>query len=68
MQTKTDTRQRMTDQELAEVKQALLERKSDLWEVISEDVEDDAREEYQDLNKPFRIDLASRVNSLIWRR
>lgn len=68
MKTKTDTRQRMTDQELAEVKQALLERKSDLWEVISEDVEDDAREEYQDLNKPFRIDLASRANSLIWRR
>lgn len=44
----------MTDQELAEVKQMLLRRKSELWQEISEDIEEDARDEYQDLIQSIR--------------
>jgi hypothetical protein len=38
-------RRRMTDQEL-EVKQMLQRCKSALWQEISEDIEEDARDEY----------------------
>ena len=51
---KEETRRRMTDQELAEVKKSLLRRKSELWQEISEDIEDDARDEYQDLVQSIR--------------
>ena len=44
----------MTDQELAEIKQMLVRRKSELWQEISEDIEEDAREEYQDLIQSIR--------------
>jgi DnaK suppressor protein len=44
----------MTAQELEEVRQVLLRRKSELWQEISEDIEDDAREEYQDLVESIR--------------
>ena len=51
---KEKTRRRMTDEELVEVKQMLLRRKSGLWQEISEDIEEDAREEYQDLIQSIR--------------
>ncbi|MBT8366414.1 MAG: hypothetical protein KJP23_17085 [Deltaproteobacteria bacterium] len=54
MKKKQNARRRMTDQELDEVKQLLLERKSVLWQEISEDIEDDARDEYQDLIQSIR--------------
>ena len=54
MNQKDDTRRRMTDQELAEVRQMLQSRKSELWQEISEDIEADARDEYQDLIRSIR--------------
>jgi RNA polymerase-binding transcription factor DksA len=54
MKAKSDTKRPMTDEELAAAKQALLDRKNTLWDVISEDIEDDAREEYQDLIQSAR--------------
>jgi RNA polymerase-binding transcription factor DksA len=44
----------MTDQELAEIRQMLLKRKSELWQEISEDIEKDAREDYQELVQSIR--------------
>ena len=41
------TRRRLTAEELVNIKQNLLKRKSELWQEISEDIEDDAREDYQ---------------------
>jgi len=54
MKKSRDARRRMTDQELDEVKQMLLKRKSMLWQEISEDIEEDARGEYQDLIQSIR--------------
>jgi DnaK suppressor protein len=48
------TRRRLTAEELDKIKQNLLRRKSELWQEISEDIEDDAREEYQDLVQSIR--------------
>jgi len=47
-------RRRLTDQELGTVKQNLLDRKKMLFEEIREDIEEDAREEYQDLLQSLR--------------
>jgi DnaK suppressor protein len=49
-----NVRRRMTAEELEEVKQNLLKRKSELWQAISEDIEDDAREGYQELVESIR--------------
>lgn len=54
MKDKTGTRRRMTGQELQEVEHALLRRKSELWQEISEDIEKDARDEYQELVQSIR--------------
>jgi DnaK suppressor protein len=49
-----NARKRLTTEELTKIRQNLLRRKSDLWQEISEDIEDDAREEYQDLVQSIR--------------
>ena len=54
MKKKQDDRRRMTNQELEEVKKMLQRRKSALWQEISEDIEEDARDEYQELIQSIR--------------
>jgi DnaK suppressor protein len=49
-----NTRRRMTAEELERVRQNLLKRKGELWQEINEDIEDDAREEYQELVQSIR--------------
>ncbi|CAB1079535.1 hypothetical protein D1AOALGA4SA_7245 [Olavius algarvensis Delta 1 endosymbiont] len=44
----------MTAEEHAQIRQNLLRRKSELWQEISKDLEDDAREEYQELVQSIR--------------
>ena len=54
MNKKDEIKRRMAAQELAEVKQMLERRKSELWQEISEDIEEDARDQYQDLVQSIR--------------
>jgi DnaK suppressor protein len=54
MKKEHNDRKRMTAEELKEVKRNLLERKSELWQAISEDIENDARDDYQELVQSIR--------------
>ena len=49
MPAKSRERRRLTDKELGNVKKDLLERKRQLWDEISDDIDEDVREEHQEL-------------------
>ena len=70
MKKEKNTRRRMTAVELEKVKKNLIRRKSELWQEISEDIEDDAREEYQELVQSIRDEsdraLAELEETTIW--
>ena len=70
MKKEKNTKRRMTADELERVRQNLLKRKSELWQEISEDIENDAREEYQELVQSIRDDsnraLAELEETTLW--
>ena len=49
MTAKNQERRRLTDKELENIKKGLLERKRQLWDEISDDIDEDVREEHHEL-------------------
>jgi RNA polymerase-binding transcription factor DksA len=49
MPAKKQERRRLSDNELAAIKKDLLERKRQIWNEINDDIDEDIREEYQEL-------------------
>ena len=49
MTAKNIDRRSLTDQELGSIKSKLLERKRQLWNEINDDIDEDVREEHQEL-------------------
>ena len=49
MTSKKQERRRLSDHELETIKKDLLERKRQLWSEISDDIDEDVREEHQEL-------------------
>ena len=49
MPAKNKERRRLTDNELENIKEDLLVKNRCLWDEISDDIDDDVREEYQEL-------------------
>ncbi len=49
MSVKDSQRRRLTDKELENIKKDLLERKRQLWDEISDDIDEDVRAEHQEL-------------------
>jgi len=48
------TGRKMTPEEVEEIKQGLIERKRALWRQVADDLENDARDEYQELIQSIR--------------
>ncbi|MGD2186930.1 MAG: TraR/DksA C4-type zinc finger protein [Desulfobacterales bacterium] len=49
MTAKKQERRRLTDKELENIKKDLLERKRQMWDEISDDIDEDVRDEHQEL-------------------
>jgi DnaK suppressor protein len=49
MPAKNQKRRQLTDNELENIKKELIERKKQLWDEISDDIDEDVRDEYQEL-------------------
>jgi DnaK suppressor protein len=54
MSTKKQERRRLSDNELATIKNGLLGRKRQVWNEINDDIDEDVREEHQDLIQAAR--------------
>jgi DnaK suppressor protein len=49
MPAKNQERRRLTDKELENIKKDMLERKRQMWDEISDDIDEDVRDEHQEL-------------------